>query len=203
LAHTNSIIKPQNESPLAALCRTRPWVQSLLLTTLFGVLTALSAQVRITVPWTPVPITGQVFMVLLAGGLLGARLGALSQLEYLALGAAGMPIFAGGVSGPLAFVGPSGGYLWAFPLAAWVVGTLAQGRGRILRALLASISGVAVIHLFGWAWLGIFLGVKNGGFNALQALYLGVTPFILVDVVKALVASQVIKKVQRSATTGS
>ncbi|MBC8135454.1 MAG: biotin transporter BioY, partial [Fibrella sp.] len=85
-------------------------------------LITLCAQVAIPLPWTPVPITGQTFGVLLSGVLLGSRRGYLACLAYLVEGAAGLPVFAGGMSGFLPFIGLTGGYLAAFPVAAFMVG---------------------------------------------------------------------------------
>jgi biotin transport system substrate-specific component len=101
-------------------------LRAVALTTLFAGLTAAGAQVSLHVPFTPVPVTLQVFFVLLAGAALGSRLGALSLAEYLALGAAGLPVFADGKSGLLAFVGPTAGYLPGFIAAAWLVGRLTE-----------------------------------------------------------------------------
>jgi biotin transport system substrate-specific component len=115
--------------------------------------------------------------VLLAGAILGARLGAASQAAYLAMGALGAPIFAAG--GGLAYLlGPTGGYLMAFPLAAFMVGAIAGRRGGILRLAIGLVAGMAVIHMGGVTWLwGL-----TASFD--QALLLGVGPFLALDVVK-------------------
>ena len=190
---SSSALHKQSVSPLEALCQARPWVRSLMLATLFGALTALSAQLSIRIPWSPVPLTGQVLMVLLAGGMLGARLGAVSQLEYLALGLMGLPVFAGGTSGPLAFAGPTGGYLIGFVAAAWVVGGIIQHQARSWRILLATLCGVAVIHLFGGLWLFVWLRIyQPAAASFVQTLILGFFPFVWADLGKALVATQAI-----------
>ena len=88
--------------------------------------TALCAQVSAPLPFTPVPITMQVFAVLLSGLLLGGRLGFLAQAQYLAAGAVGLPVFALGHAGTGVLFGPTGGYLWSYPLAAFAVGWLAE-----------------------------------------------------------------------------
>lgn len=180
------------DSPLSVLCQSSPWVRDLALATLFGALTALSAQIRIHIPGNPVPFTGQVFMVLLAGGLLGARWGAISQLEYLALGLAGFPVFSGGVSGPLAFSGPTGGYLVGFVVAAWVVGTMARSGRGFIRMFAANLCGVCIIHLLGWWWLAGWMGlVKHTANPATAAFVVGVLPFLPVDGVKAALAARI------------
>jgi biotin transport system substrate-specific component len=144
---------------------------------IFAMATAFGAKVAIPLPGTPVPFTLQVMCVLLAGSLLGARLGAASQAAYLAAGAIGAPIFAAG-GGLTYLLGPTGGYLLAFPAAAFVVGAVAGRSGTNWRLLAGLVAGVAVIHAGGVAWLSIV----SGGLD--QALLLGVTPFLILDVVK-------------------
>lgn len=144
----------------------------------FAVATALSAKVALPLPGTPVPFTFQPLMVMLAGVLLGARLGAGSQLLYLAAGVAGLPVFVAG--GGLAYLlGPTGGYLLAYPLAAFVIGSLA-GRGAG-SALLALLAGLGVIYAGGVAWLAAV-----GTFDF--AVAAGLRPFLLADLVKVLLA---------------
>src|SRR5438093_7348200 len=112
-----------------------------------SLVTALGAQLAIPLPWSPVPITGQTFAVVLSGALLGARRGFLAQALYLAEGALGLPVFAAGAAGPAVFAGPTAGYLMAFPFAAAVTGALV-GRGwdrRFATMFLAMLLGSAVI----------------------------------------------------------
>ncbi|MBX7237162.1 MAG: biotin transporter BioY [Caldilineales bacterium] len=149
----------------------------------FALFTGLAAQVRIPLPFTPVPITLQVLAVILAGLLLGPMDGFLSQLTYLGLIALGAPLAAGWIGGPTAFVGPTAGYLVSFPMAAAIVGWLAENRATRGRSLAAGLAGVAVIYLVGATWLALTLDV-----SAVRAFQLGVAPFIVVDVVKGLVA---------------
>ncbi|NOZ28392.1 MAG: biotin transporter BioY [Chloroflexi bacterium] len=150
---------------------------------LFAALTALTARVVIPLPFTPVPVTLQVLAVLLAGLTLGARGGAASQLAYLTAIALGLPLSARGLSGPAAFLGPTGGYLIAFAPAAYVVGALARPGWRVWMAALA---GIGVIYLGGASWLAVWLGGDWG-----KAWTMGVAPFIVVDLGKALVAAAV------------
>lgn len=165
--------------------------------TAFAVLTALGARVQFHLPFTPVPITGQVFCVLLAGGALGARLGFVSQLEYLAVGAAGAPVFAHG-GGPAALLGPTGGYLVGFPIAALVVGMMSQAAQRAgWRALAACLCGVLVIHAFGAAWLGVWSGATGGAAGVAEVLAASFFPFVGVDLAKALLASSVFPGLRR------
>ena len=144
---------------------------------------ALMAQVAIYLPFSPIPITGQTFAVLLIGMSYGSRLGSITLLAYLLEGAAGMPFFAGGLAGPSVLVSPTGGYLLGFTAAAWLVGRIAD-RSRVnkpLVALIAFITGSIVIYLFGAVWLSTYVGFE-------QAIRVGVLPFLLGDMIKALLA---------------
>lgn len=158
--------------------------------TAFAALTALGARVQFFLPFTPVPVTGQVFCVLLAGCVLGGRLGLLSQAEYLAAGAAGLPVFAFG-GGPGALLGPTGGYLVGFPIAALAAGALSsrwQGRGAGAR-FVACMSGVAVIYLFGAAWFAVWSAATGAVAGVTGVLVQSAVPFIAVDVPKAALAA--------------
>lgn len=148
----------------------------------FAVLTALSARISLPIPGTPVPFTFQPLAVMLAGGLLGARLGMLSQLTYLAAGAVGMPVFAAG-AGAAYLLGPTGGYLMAYPLAAFVTGAIV-GRG-VLRSVLAPLAGLAVIYAGGVAWLAVLGSLTT-------AVAVGLQPFVLADLVKVALAAVVL-----------
>ena len=142
------------------------------------------AQVQIPLPFTPVPLTGQTFAVLLVGAALGARRGAASLLLYLAEGAAGLPFFAGGAGGFARLAGPTGGYLIGFVLAALVVGWLAD-RGRDRRfgtALPIFLLGELVIYLCGVTWLGAYVGMQ-------KALTAGLLPFVIGDAIKLITAA--------------
>jgi biotin transport system substrate-specific component len=142
----------------------------------FVVLTALSARLALPVPGTAVPFTFQVFAVLLAGVLLGPRLGAASQIAYLTVGIAGLPVFAFGAGAAYLF-GPTGGYLLATPLAAFVAGLLAGP--SVWRMSTAAVAGLAVIYAGGLSWLAVF-----GSLNA--AIAVGIQPFLVADLVKVV-----------------
>jgi biotin transport system substrate-specific component len=152
-----------------------------------ALLVALSAQVVIPVPFSPVPMTLQPLAVLAVGGLLGAAGGISALLLYIVLGALGLPVFAGGGSGILRLVGPTGGYLLAFPIAAGVTGALA-GRGprSPLRVLLACALGMVIIHTGGVAQLA-FLGG-----DAALAMRVGFMPFLTGDLLKVGLAAALI-----------
>jgi len=149
-----------------------------------SVLTALAARIAIPVPWSPVPITGQTFAVLLSGAVLGARRGFAAQLLYLAEGAAGLPVFAGGAAGAAVLLGPTGGYLLAFPFAAALTGALAaQGWDRrFVTTAAAMLLGSAVIFALGLALLSRF--IPSG-----RLLAAGLLPFLPGDLIKATLAA--------------
>lgn len=155
-----------------------------LLVLTFSLVTALSAQIAIPLPFSPVPLTGQTFGVLLSGALLGPRLGALAMLLYLAEGGFGLPFFAGGTAGPAKLLGPTGGYLLSYPLAAWITGTLAvRGWDRRPATMLASmLLGSLAIFALGAVQLSHFVGAHN-------AFWMGVLPFLPGDMLKALLAA--------------
>jgi len=147
-------------------------------------LVALLAQVAIPLPFSPVPLTGQTFAILLVGMVLGSARGSLSVLLYLAEGAVGLPVFAGGGAGLVRLAGPAGGYLIGFIFAAFVVGLLAE-RGwdrNVWRASLAMLVGNALIYAVGLPWLSLFVGAQ-------RVLLLGVYPFVIGDCVKLVAAA--------------
>lgn len=151
-------------------------------------LTAAAAQVSFPIPGTAVPFTLQPMIVILAGAALGSRLGAMSQMGYLMLSMIGLPIFAASPlpQGAARLLGPTGGYLMAYPLAAFVTGLLAE-RGfdrRFSTAVIAMLAGVAVIYTGGLSWLAL---MHAGNFTL--AIAAGAAPFFLADVFKAVVAA--------------
>ena len=152
-----------------------------------ALLVALSAQVVVPVPFSPVPMTLQPLAVLAVGGLLGPAGGLSALILYIVLGALGLPVFAGGGSGILHLVGPTGGYLLAFPIAAAVTGALAGQVPRSpLRVLLACALGMVIIHAGGVAQLALL-----GGDPAL-AVRVGFVPFLTGDLLKAGLAAALI-----------
>ena len=159
-------------------------LSNLLLVAAASLLTAAAARLAFPLPWTPVPVTAQTFAVLLTSAALGPRRGFLAQLAYLLEGAAGLPVFAGGAAGPAALLGPSGGYLLAFPFAALVTGALAS-RGwdrRPLPTLAAMLLGSAVILGPGLAQLSRFVPPR-------ALLASGLLPFLPGDLIKAALAA--------------
>ena len=147
---------------------------------------AASAQVTVPVPLSPVPMTLQPLAVLAVGGLLGAGLGASALLLYLALGMLGLPVFAGGSGSLLYMLGPTGGYLLAFPAAAAVAGRLAGSKPVLGRVLIGCALGMVVIHAGGAAQLALL------GADAAAALRVGFVPFLTGDLLKIGIAAAVI-----------
>jgi len=157
----------------------------------FALLTALAAQISIPLGFTPVPLTGQTFAVLLAGGVLGSRRGGLSMLLYVALGAIGLPFYAEGTGGWTAATGATAGYLVGFIVAAIVVGLMAEyGQDRKLSTSIpAFLAGTMIIYTVGAGWLAHDLGLPlSAAAGEPSAISLGVAPFLVGDVFKALLA---------------
>jgi biotin transport system substrate-specific component len=163
-------------------------------------LIALAAQISIALPFTPVPITGQTFAVLLVGASLGAFRGGASALLYLAIGAADTPVFAHGASGLAVITGPSGGYLVSFPVAAALAGWLAEKRWdrRFGSSIGAMLSGNVVIYAVGIPWLAVSLHTSLE-----KALELGLYPFVPGDTLKLYLAATCLPVAWRAADASS
>lgn len=146
---------------------------------------SVAARVQIALPFTPVPITFQTFVALLAGMLLGPGLGMAAMLEYLCLGAIGFPVFAHG-GGIAYFLSPTAGYLISFPLAAALTGKVVQTLGRedVRSFGLAAMVGLIVNYSIGCLWLSAITRQ-----DAWMALIWGVLPFIGLDIVKGAIAA--------------
>lgn len=144
---------------------------------------AIAARLALTLPGTPVPQTAQTLAVVLVGGLLGPSAGALAALSYVGLGVVGVPVFAGGEAGLDRLIGPTGGYLLGFVLAAAIAGWW-MASGRCAR-MASAVGGMALAHILilavGWGWLSLQIG-------AVEAFGGGVGPFLLGAVVKSVLA---------------
>jgi len=167
------------------------WTGVQLLSVLFvAVLTAAAAQLSFPLPFTPVPFTIQPMIVLIGAAALGSTLGALSQIIYLMLGIIGFQVFAYSPELPQGFarlLGPTGGYLMAYPIAAFATGWLAE-RGfdrRYLTSIIAMAIGLSVIFLGGVTWIARTAGVQT-------ALATGLYPFVVVDIIKVVAAGLVL-----------
>jgi biotin transport system substrate-specific component len=178
--------------------RVWPWaedanlVRNLVL--LFGGAMVIALAGQVGVPMEPIPMTLQSLAVLIVGAAYGPRLGAITVLLYACAAAIGLPVLAGGRGGVGELVGPMGGYIAGFVLAAFVVGTLAErGWDRSMRkTLVAMFGGAAVIYVPGLIWLALWLGPfgSQPAADPMQlALAQGFEPFVLSDAVKAVVAA--------------
>lgn len=154
--------------------------------------TAVTAQIAIPLPFSLVPFTLQVLAVILSGLLLGVRIGALAQAIYVLVGAVGVPVFSGFTGGLGHVFGPTGGYLISYPLAAAVAGLAAQAVARSSRrralwtAFLYGCAGLAIIYVFGTAWLAVVSGL-----SPTEAVATGVLPFVIFDLIKVALAALV------------
>lgn len=165
--------------------RSNPWLRDAILIILGTIIVAVFAQLKIALPFTPVPLTGQTFAVLLTGAALGAKRGAASMFLYLALGGLGLPVFAGGAAGWAYLSGATLGYLVGFVIAALVIGRLAE-RGlerNVSTSILPFLVGTIVIYVCGVAWLGFVLGSFR------EAVVAGVLPFLPGDALKIAAAA--------------
>jgi biotin transport system substrate-specific component len=191
LAQTTS--RPLTLSDLWFPRRTHALLHDAVLVVAASVAIALLAQVRVPLPGTPVPVTGQTLGVMLSGVVLGRQRGAGAVALYLMLGAVGLPVFTGGEGGIDSFYGVTAGYLFAFPLAAFIVGALAErGKDRkpvsaFFSMLLASLPVLTIGSLV----LGLMQGDIAAGFMK------GFVPFVVGDIVKAALAAAVLPPLWR------
>ena len=164
--------------------RTAAWLREVLLILAGVFVLAVLAQVEIVLPFTPVPITGQTFGVLLLGAAYGSKRGAATMIAYIVAGGLGLPFFSGG-SGLRILTGATAGYLAGFVIAAYVIGLLCErGLERSVRtSLIPFLAGTLIIYACGVAWLSVVVG----GFG--KALTLGVLPFLPGDAVKLIAAA--------------
>ena len=156
-------------------------------------LIAVLAQISIPLPFTPIPITGQTIGVILVGGLLGARRGAMAVLTYLMEGAIGLPVFAQMKAGAHVLVGPTAGYLWGFVFAAFLIGYLAE-KGWTVKptsSFFSCFAATTLILVLGTLYLAAF----SVGFN--KALIMGFHPFLVGDVVKSAICAGLITRIRK------
>jgi biotin transport system substrate-specific component len=168
--------------------RVAGWLRDVTLIVLGALFVTALAQVKIALPFTPVPLTGQTFAVLLVGATLGSKRGAASMALYIALGGLGLPVFAGGQSGLAYLSGATLGYLVGFVMAAYVIGLLAErGLERSVRtSIIPFLAGTVIIYVCGVAWLTVIIGSFSKAFAA------GLLPFLIGDALKLVAASLVL-----------
>jgi len=181
----------------AVLDEQRPVTQVLLIVGASAII-AIAAQVAIRIPFTPVPLTLQPLAVVMVGIVLGAWRGAAAAALYLLEGISGLPVFAQGHGGALWLLGPTAGYLYSYPFAAFIAGWFSErGWGTsTLRALAGMLIALAVIYLGGFSWLAIFFGPR-------AAFNMGIVPFVIADIVKIAIGATLLpwaEKLVRGAT---
>jgi biotin transport system substrate-specific component len=170
-------------------------LQKLTLSALFTALIAVLAQIAVPLPFSPVPLTGQVIGVMLAGALLGSRAGTLSITAYLLLGAAGVPVFSMGRGGFYMISGPTGGYLWGFIPAVYFAGLIMEKveNPSVYRTAAAMLTALSFIYLGGALQLGLIMR-----YNLWQTLLAGVIPFLPLDLLKAFLAAFLARLIKKS-----
>ncbi|MHB8840794.1 MAG: biotin transporter BioY [Candidatus Aquicultor sp.] len=160
-------------------------------TGLLAALAAVAAQIAIPLPFSPVPITLQVFVPLLAGAVLGPFYGTLSMVIYVLMGAIGLPVFAKGAAGLGVVIGPMGGDLLGFIAAALIVGIIVTKIGNTTGKLIVAMSaGVLVIYVLGVIQLALISSL-----TPVQAILAGAAPFILPDFIKAVIAATIARRI--------
>ncbi|HEV7240480.1 MAG TPA: biotin transporter BioY [Thermoanaerobaculia bacterium] len=157
-----------------------------------SLLIAIAAQIAIPLPFTPVPLTLQPLAVIFIGVALGSTRGAAAAALYLLEGASGLPVFAQGHSGAAWLVGPTAGYLFSYPFAAYVAGLVSErGWGSsIVRAISGMLLALGVIYLGGWSWLAVLTDARS-------AFAAGVAPFVVADIVKVAIGAALLPKAQK------
>jgi biotin transport system substrate-specific component len=176
---------PQTDTRILATVPETSTGRRIVAVALGALIVAVAAQVRVPLPFTPVPVTLQDLAVLTVAGLLGPAAGVAALVTYLGLGIAGLPVFSGGGSTLAWLLGPTGGYLLAFPVAAFVMGTVCARPG-FARALLGAALGMAIVHIGGVAQLALLGGDLGAAFR------LGSLPFLPVSVIKVGLAAALV-----------
>ena len=176
------------------------FIYKLVLALGIAVFTGLMAQIKILVPWSPIPITGQTFAVLLSGVLLGGGWGAISQIIYITLGLAGVPWFSSTIAGMASLGGPTSGYIIGFILAAWFIGHVSDkyARTRNFGPMLGLMlfANFFLIYIPGLLQLGLWLNLVKGTTPTLwELLAVGAVPFVVGDITKILAAAALVKVV--------
>lgn len=173
-----------------------PKTKGLAFSALFATLLSISSLISIPIPFSPVPITLQVMVVFLIASLLGPVYGMFSCIIYLFLGMIGIPVFAGATSGIPILLGPTGGYLIGFPLAALAGGTVTSRlsitrKKDLFRVSVATALALVVIYAMGVVWLAEYLHL-----TLFQGILYGAVPFVAVDIAKAVIVIPVIMRIR-------
>ncbi len=173
------ILKPQN--------KTASLLYDITLILFASALIGLSAHIALPVFFSPVPVTAQTLAVLLAGAALGPKRGLAAVIAYIIHGTMGAPVFAMGNAGPAVLIGPTGGYIFGFAIAAWLVGMLCKKGAdkKTATTIAAMTAGSAAIMLSGFAWLSIITNIKT-------AVSIGLIPFIPGELAKIAIAAMIL-----------
>jgi biotin transport system substrate-specific component len=168
--------------------------EKIIFSAIFAAAVAVSAQVRIPLPWTPVPITAQTITVFAGAVILGRYWGGIGFLLYIIMGMAGLPVFAGFKSGAAALIGPTGGYLAGFAISAFLIGYLTDKyvitRKPLNLLIIMLISNFAFVHLIGMIQLYLWMDIAAGNHFSLKEIFLaGSFPFIAGDIVKIIISA--------------
>lgn len=172
----------------AELVKIPEWAKNTVLIVGASLLLGLSTHLAIPLPFTPVPLVTRVTIVLLLGVLLGSKRAPLAVALFLLQGALGLPVFLNGPTGLAAFAGPTAGYLFGYVIAAHVVGKIVEinKERTLMRAFLAMAVGNGIVLALGSAWLSTLVGLQ-------KALWLGVAPFLIGDLIKLTLAAKILK----------
>ena len=165
----------------------------MILYALFAALTAVCSMISIPLPFTPVPINLATLSFFLAGGLLGSKGGAVSQLVYVFVGAVGLPVFSGFTGGVGILTGPTGGYILGYVVGAWLIGLLIEKFGHsYIKSVVSMIAGLAVCYILGTLW---FMHLTSMGL--IESLFLCVIPFLIGDGIKIAAGAILVNKLHR------
>jgi len=161
-------------------------IKDMAIIAMFTALTAVLSQISVPLPFSPVPITLQTFAVYLTGIILGSRRGVVALLVYTLIGLFGLPVFSQGKSGLPTLVGPTGGYIFGFILAVYIIGKIIERSDNIsfFRSLWALIFGVLIIYTLGVVQLQVILGLSFK-----EALVMGALPYLILELVKTIIGA--------------
>lgn len=167
--------------------------KNIILCAIFAALTAILSQISIPLPFTPVPINLAMISVFIAGGLLGTKIGAISQLVYVIIGAIGVPVYANFTGGPGILVGPTGGYIVGYIIATIIIGVIAKRlEDSIYSYTVAMVAGILGCYFVGTAW---FMHITQSGL--IEALLMCVVPFLIGDILKIILSAFLVKKLKK------
>lgn len=173
------------------LPRPNTFARDVLLIGLSSLLISLMGQFAIPLPFTPVPVSFRFQTILALGVLLGSRRAFLATCLFLAQGLAGLPVFTSGASGIAGLLGPTGGYILAYPVAAYIVGAITERKPTLMFAGLAFVLAHLIVYASGMSYLSLWVGLS-------KAFTLGVAPFLFVDLLKSILALSLVGWMRRA-----